>query len=256
MTAAPAQMDPRIRARRLAVHREAGRRRMRVLLLVAALFVAGGAVYLVTVSPLLDLDHVRVAGVEQLTAGDVVDASGLRTGEPLLWLDTARARASVEELAWVASAKVTRDLPGTVRIVVDEHEALAYAHAADGALALFAADGHVVATVDGPPPAGAVELVGVRRVPGPGGFVSPPGAAALVRDLPGPLGSRVRAVDLSGDGVALVLDTGTVELGQLDDVAAKAAAALAVLDRIGGEPFGFLDVRVPQHPVVRATPRR
>ena len=33
----------------------------------------------------------------------------------------------------------------------------------------------------------------------------------------------------------------------LDD--AKAAAALAVLDRIGPSPFAYVDVRVPQSPV-------
>jgi high-affinity K+ transport system ATPase subunit B len=61
----------------------------------------------------------------------------------------------------------------------------------------------------------------------------------------------VRAVDVSGDGLALVLRRGgTIRLGNANDVAAKGDAALAVLANRASAPFSYIDVSTPSTPVL------
>lgn len=244
--------DPRIRARRIDVRREAGRRRLRVTLVLAGLFVAGGLGYLTVESPVFDVDHLRVQGARNVTTDAVIAAADVHRGDALLRVDTGAVRERVEALPWVARAEVGRDLPGTLRIVVHEHEPVAFVHRDDGTVGLLAANGRLVADADAPPP-GAVEVVGLRRPPAVGEIVSPPDAPGIVTRLPGALARRVVAIDLGDDGLALDIDGGgEVRLGSLDDVDAKAAAAVAVLERLGDAPFAYVDVRVPQSPTVRA----
>jgi cell division protein FtsQ len=241
-----------MRERRIEVRREAGRRRLRVTLVLASAFVVAGVGYLAVESPLLDVDHVRVRGARHVPVAAVRDAAAVELGAPLLRVDTGAVRRRVERLTWVAEARVVRDLPGTLRIEVREHDVVAFVRRPDGSLGALGADGRVVADVDVPPD-GAVEVVGLRRAPRTGEIVSPPDAPAVVTRLPAELAARVVAIDLSGDGVSLALaGGGAVRLGTLDDLDAKASAALAVIERLAGEPFSYVDVRVPESPVVRA----
>src|SRR5690606_28763699 len=88
---APATIDPRLRARRTAVRRDEGRRRLRRLvgLVAVCAILAGG--YLITRSPLLDVDQVRVEGAHRTGAEQLLDATGLRTGEPMTDIDIGSA---------------------------------------------------------------------------------------------------------------------------------------------------------------------
>ncbi|MBV8559692.1 MAG: hypothetical protein JO050_02895, partial [Acidimicrobiia bacterium] len=52
-------IDPRFRQRRIEVRRLEGRRRLRVLLVLAGFFFAALLAWAVTRSPFLDVDHVR-----------------------------------------------------------------------------------------------------------------------------------------------------------------------------------------------------
>jgi cell division protein FtsQ len=245
----PVRIDPRIRERRIEVTREAGRRRLRIALVVTSVFVVLGLAYLTVESPLLDVDRVEVTGAIHAPAQDVVRAAGVEPGRALLRVDTAAVARRVERLPWVERAEVHRDLPGTVRITVSEFRTAAFVRAGGGAALLVADDGHVIAHVRSVP-AGVVEVVGVRRVPAVGELLSPPDAPGAVAHLPARLRAQVRAIDLGGEGVALRLAAGgVVRLGPLDDLDAKGAAALAVLDRLAGRGFSYIDVRVPSAPV-------
>jgi len=243
--------DPRIRDRRIEVKREADRRRVRIGLGIAGVFVVAGLVYLAIDSPALDVDHVRVTGAANADIDAIREAAGVDTGDPLLRVDTGAVARRVEQVPWVANARVVWQLPGTLGIEVTELDAVAYARRVNGSAALLAADGRVVADADIPPP-GVVEILGMRRPPAVDGIVSPPDAPGIVTRLPAALATRVVAIDLAGDGVALDLDGGgEIRLGTLDDVDAKAAAALAVLEQLAGAPFEYIDVRVPETPAVK-----
>ena len=84
-------VDSRFRRRRVEIRRKEGRRRLWVLIGISALLAVGGGGWVATESALLDVDHVAVEGAIHTSPVDARMASGLRTGEPLLDLDGARA---------------------------------------------------------------------------------------------------------------------------------------------------------------------
>ncbi len=242
-------IDPRIRDRRIEVKREAGRKRLRVLLGAIVAFVAVGTVYLAVESPLLDVDHVRVTGLQHLDATTVARAAGVQSGAPLLRVDTGAVAARVERLPWVASAKVSRALPGTLRITVTERVPVAWVRRDDAHVALLAADGTAIADTDAAPP-GLVEVRGARHIPATGARLAPARAAGAAAAMPAELAARVVAVDVTADATTLVLGGGDqVRLCTPTDLAAKGAAAIAVMQQLGDRAFDYIDVCVPQSPV-------
>jgi cell division protein FtsQ len=248
MTTTPVRINPRIRERRIEVQREAGRRRLRVLLVVTSMLSAAGLIFLAVTSPLLDVDSIRVAGARHVTAAQVRAASGVHVHDHLLFVDTAAVAHRLERIAWVEHATVKRDLPGTLKITVVEYSPAAYLRVAGGVM-LVAATGHVIALAH-TAPAHTVEVRGVRHAPGAGQMLSPPDAAGVVARLPAALASRIAAVDVSGSGFTLDLaGGGEIRLGDTSALDAKAASAQAVIAHLGAAPFSYIDVSTPDRPV-------
>jgi cell division protein FtsQ len=242
-------IDPRIRERRIAVQRALGRRRLRILIVCSSTIVSLGIAFLVVHSPVLDVDRVQVVGAHELTAANVRGAAHVHVHSPLLFLDAGAVARRVEALPWVEHATVQRDFPGTVRIVVTEYTPTAYVRAGTNVV-LIAANGRAIARVHRAP-ANVVEVRGVRAAPNAGELLSPPEAANVVPQLPVALAQQVRAVDVSDSGVSLVIARGgVIRFGNTDDLAAKAAAALAVLAQHGDAPFSYIDVSTPSTPVL------
>ena len=99
-------IDPRIAARRDAVEGEKRRRRGRRWLIVAVLAAVLAGAWYITRTPLLDVDHVQVHGSGVTTDEEVLTASGIGSGEPLLEVDTSASAARIRELPWVDSVTV------------------------------------------------------------------------------------------------------------------------------------------------------
>lgn len=246
----PVTLDPRVRARRIAVRREEGRRRLRRLAAVggvAGVALAAGAVSL---SPLADVDTVAVRGAQHSGAEAVAAASGV-SGRAMAWLDLGAARRRVEALPWVASAALWREWPGTVHVQVEERRPVATTQAADGTWRLIDAGGRVLAGATDAPD-GLVLLAGPTPVGEPGStFDDPGGLLAVAAALPDPLTGRVAGVRVGPAGPELVLTSGAVVvLGDSSQLPAKFLAVVAVLDDRGDEPFAILDARVPETPVL------
>jgi cell division protein FtsQ len=243
----PPPMDPRIRERRIEVKRAVGRRRLRALLVVGSVIVTLGVAFLTINSPFLDVDRVQVVGAHHVTAEEVRVSSRIHRHDALLFVDVGAAARRVEGLPWVEHATVHREYPGAVRIVIKEYTPVAYVH--DGReVVLIAENGRAIARVPAPP-AGAAEIVGVRRAPSVGELLSPPEAARIVPQLPRKLAQQVASVDVAGSGLALhLVGRGAIRLGTADDLRAKAASALAVLAVRGATPFSYLDVSTPDSP--------
>jgi cell division protein FtsQ len=243
-------IDPRIRERRIEVIREAGRRRLRITLVVASAIIVIGLAYLTTRSPLLDVDHVRVTGARQESAREVQAAANVHLGDPLLFVDTGAIARRVERLPWVERAVVHRDFPGTLRIAITDYVPAAYVRRPDGRVVLIASNGRAVALARITPKV-AVEIRGLHVVPAVGALLSPPEAANLMPQLPARLRELVGAIDI-GESFSLDLRSGgQVRLGTLDHLRAKGLAALGVLDHLAGQPFTYIDVSAPQAPVSR-----
>lgn len=247
----PPAVDPRIEARRLAVDAGRRRRRWRAVLAVAAVVALGAALWGLSRSPVADVDHVEVRGVQHASVEEVVAATGIAAGDPLLDLDPGALASSVEALPWVAQAQVSRHWrDGRVVVEVLERTPVAVVDHPT-AWALVDAGGHVLALAPRPEgDAGAPEAVlpaaaGLPRVQG----VEPvPAGAALATEQAGPalevaaaltpgVAEALGAVRVVEGRPELVLaDGGTVRLCDTSDLDVKLrtlATALAEIDLTG-----------------------
>ncbi|MFM8238109.1 MAG: cell division protein FtsQ/DivIB [Actinomycetota bacterium] len=243
-------MDPRIAARRSEVRRASSRRRTRILLGIGTALAAIGLAWVALRSSLFDVDTVRVDTTTHVPAEAVIVASGVQAGDALAFVDTAAVARRVDRLPWVDEVTVRREWPGAIRIRVTEHRPVLVVR--DGrTVALVADDGRAFARQARVPPR-VRELRGIGRLPAPGESVVAPGIARLAANLPAPLAARTVAVDVGDGGYALVLaDGGEVRLGSVDELAAKAAAAAAVLRASPGVCIRYVDVTAADAPVRR-----
>ncbi len=270
-------MDPRLRARRIAVRRDEGRRRLRRLLVVLGAVAVAAAGWGATRSPLLDVDRILVEGNLETPWGAVVAASGVERGQAMTDVDPRAAEAAVAALPWVAEAAVAREWPGTVRITVVERVAVAAAPARGGGWAMLDGAGHVLAHAGEAPP-GLPAVRGLAAAGEPGTVLDDDAAAGTLElaarlgaALPGALRSLLpderevvvgEVVVQVHDGALEVAVPGpapgqvvTAVVGPPTELAAKVQALVTVLEQADLHAVARVDVRVPGAPVLtRAGP--
>ena len=83
------------------------------------LFVLGGGIYLLGLTPDYMIQEVAVSGLVALSREAVVEASGLE-GAHIFWADPADAAAKIAEIPSVLTATVEIDWPNTASITVNE----------------------------------------------------------------------------------------------------------------------------------------
>jgi len=252
--------DRRIAERRKAIAAARVRRRRRQLawgLLALALAVA--TVQLVR-TPLFGLAAIHVEGTRALGREQVLAAADVRPGQPYLGLDLEAIRRRVAALPRVAAARVVRDYPASLRIVVSERPAVASVRKA-AVYWLVAADGTVLEASRQRP----ANLPHVASVPLPAdvhpGSRLPPGnplanALGALGGMRPELRRQVVAVHArSLDGLEFRLRDGTrVLYGLAVEQPAKDAAVLLVRRTLAkqGREVERIDVRNPAAPTVRA----
>ena len=249
-------MDPRLRARRVAVRRSAGRRRLRVVVVAGAVVVLVLAAVSLLFTPLLDVDHLTVAGQFRTDPADVVAAGGIEAGDPLATADLAAAAARVEELPWVGEATVERRWPGTIRYRIVEREPAAAATATDGSWVAVDGEGRVRVARDAPPPDLPV-VEGVTVAPEVGAAVAADdrGPFAVAAAIPAAARPALDAVVLEPDRTVTVrlAAGGVVTIGALEDLPAKGVALASVVEAV--DPcIATLDVSVAAAPLLTRTP--
>ena len=252
--AGEAEVDPRIAARRAAVARDERRRRLTRIGLVALILASAMAVFGVTRSSLTDVDVVTVTGWTRADREQIVAASGIVPGEQLTDVDSATVARRVEALVpWVATARVARIWPASVRITVVERKPVAQVLAENGDWLLLDASGHLLESTPVPEPALTV-LEGV--VPGAVsgavlGEAAARGVGVLAQMSPG-VSSRIGGLRFRGTDVELMLlPQGAVAFGPADQVQMKLLALETVLARVDLSCLAAIDVRVPRRPLVR-----
>jgi len=249
-TPPPPAMDPRLRARRIAIRRDEGRRRLRRVIALAALATATLMVFGLTQSPVLDVDRVTVTGVAHTPPELVRAASEIRLHKPMTDVDLDRARRGILALPWVQTVSVARQWPASVRVKVTERTPVATVPAGQPGFALVDRTGRVLDTSPVPPP-GLPVLANVPPAGPPGTALAPEAADLLTVAtllLP-PLVPKVAAVAATPDGVELQLAAGgKVRLGTATDVLAKLVAADTVLSQVDVAHLCALDVRVASAP--------
>jgi cell division protein FtsQ len=249
-------VDPRIRARRASVARDAGRRRLRRVTWVAGVLALVGVAYVVTLTPVLDVQEITVRGDGHTAADAVSEAAGVTTGDPLAWFDTRDAAEAVAALPWVDEATVSRHWSGSVTIEITERVAVAALPAADGAWLLADGSGRVLDRVDAQPT--EVPLVEGLDVAHPGQHLTDADDRETLRlaaAVPPSLRPEVATVTGGGDELGLTLRAGgTVLLGGTEDAAAKLDAAAAVLATVASGCVDRLDVSVASAPALISVP--
>ena len=198
---------------------------------LAAVGVIGVAAWVLFSSPLLVVRSVTVSGTHLVPRSEVLAASGVRLGTPLIRVNTGRAAARIVQIRQVSSVRVTRSWPDGLAIVVRERTPELAVTAPGGGYDLVDADGVVVrwAARD---PAGLPRYATV--IPA-GALRDDPGlaaAAAVLGELPAAVRHSVRSVSASEpDQVTLYLAGGTTVLWGDAGLAAVKARELTVLER-------------------------
>jgi cell division protein FtsQ len=250
--------DRRLLERRKAILAARVRRRRRQVLGGALLLTAAVALYLVARSPLFGLSAVRVEGGSAATQAAVLAAAGLRTGEAYLAIRPDEVAARVAAVPRVATVRVRRAYPSSLRIMVTERRATASV-SSSGSYWLVAADGVVLQRLSGRQPG----LPFVANVP------LPPGVGPGTRLAAGnPLANALTALggmepalrrQVTGvtagsiDALQFRLAGGTVVLyGLAEQQAAKDTAVLLIQRklRVEGKEVVRVDVRLPSTPTV------
>ena len=249
------EVDPRMRSRRIGVRRDAGRRRLRRITAVLAGAALVVAALVASRTPLLDVDRVTVTGTDHTTVDEVRHAADVRLGEPLLSVDPGAVAARVEELPWVASARVERSWPSTVKVQVTERVPVAVVQLTDDLAAMIDADGWVVGVESRPAdapsdPSGPLVLTGIDEPVVEGERLDAAArdalavAAAAAEWMPGVVAS------VSTDLDAELLQGGAIRFGSVDDLSDKVTAAMTVLSEVDTSCMALLDVRVPGSPAL------
>jgi cell division protein FtsQ len=243
-------MDRRLRARRIAIRRDEGRRRLRRVIVLAALAAAVLLGFGVTQSPVLDVDRVTVSGGVHTPADVVRAASGIRVHRPMTGVDLDRARRGIIALPWVQTVSVARKWPASIRGSITERTPVATVPAGQPGFALVDRTGRVLDTSPAAPP-GLPVLAGVPPAGAPGTALAAEATDVLrvATLLLPPLVPKVAAVAAAPDGVELQLAAGgKVRLGPATDVLAKLVAADTVLSQVDVSHLCALDVRVASAP--------
>ena len=216
----------------------------RVPVLVALVVaVVGGLVAAAWFTPVLAVRTTEVVGVVELSEQEVLAALDVPPGQPLPRVDTGGAAARVAAIPKVASARVQRIYPSTIRVTVTERMPVVLTEHPDGTHLL---DGEGVDFAVAPPPPGLPKLV--ADAPGWG---DPATAAALeiLEAMPPQLREQVGEVAArSISDVSVTLHDGRIVMwGGTDQSARKGAVALPLLT----QPGQTYDVSSPDLPTVR-----
>jgi cell division protein FtsQ len=247
------RMDPRISARRAAVIRAQGQRRLRILIfgLVGAAVLLGG--WFLLHSPLFGARAVTVTGNTHESAAQVIAQAGLASHPPLLDVNAGAVAARLEQLPWVRSASVNVSWPDGVHVTVAEETPRLEVSVAGGRWATLSADGRVLDVSAARPP--GLVLLTVLQPPGAPGTVLPVSDDAgldVASTLPASFAAQVTAVTVEPAGwVQLSMTTPiAVDVGSATQLTAKYEDVSSIL--AGGTLHNgdVIDVSVPDAPTV------
>jgi cell division protein FtsQ len=250
---------PRLRARRIQVAREAGRRRLRGFFVAGGVFVVLIAMIAALLSPLASVGRVRVTGAVYTDQAAVDAVVRSVHGTPMILVNAGSVERKLEALPWVKRATVTRSWPRSIHVDLLERRPSAAYLGADNQYRVIDEEGRVLAVLDGQPTT-LVPVVATGRAFGPGpalpaGATAPPSlaaTAALLHVLPDELRTLTSEAGLDQDGnVVLKLTTGgLVKMGAPGDaVRDKLLAVLTIIHKEGGAgSIQELDVSVAARP--------
>ncbi|WP_241961845.1 cell division protein FtsQ/DivIB [Rhodococcus opacus] len=194
-------------------------------------------------TPLLSVRKTDVAGATSISEEQIRQVLAVPQGQPLLRVDTEGAAQRVAAIPKVASARVQRVYPSTIRVTVTERVPVVFVDSPGGTHLL---DAEAVDYEIAPPPPGVPRLVTAS----PGwGDPSTEAAIEVLESMPPQLRGQVGQVaakSISDISVTL-LDGRIVVWGGTEKSERKAAVTLPLLT----QPGQTYDVSSPDLPTVR-----
>jgi cell division protein FtsQ len=194
-------------------------------------------------TPAMSARSIVVSGIGAVTREEVLDAAHVKSGTPLLQIDTDNIADRVAAIRRVASAHVQRDYPSALMITVVERIPVVVKDLPDGPH-LFDRDGVDFATAPPPP---ALPYIDVEN-PGPADPATKAGLTVLTALRPEVVAQVSRIAAPSVASITLTLADGrTVIWGTNERTEEKALKLAALLTR----PGRTYDVSSPDLPTVR-----
>ena len=232
-------MDPRVRARRIAVRRAKGRKRLIWVAIAAAILLVLVGAVAVLASSLFDVRTIDVQGAVYTDPQQLSEIVDKVRGEAILLVDTRQIERELEGIAWVESARVSTDFPHRVFIDIRERKPIATFAGSDGKFRVIDRDGRVLDVVDGVP-IDYMLVTGANPDVDRGQFAGRPfaSAAQLTIALPGEirvLTSSIGVNATTGDLTMKLGDKLEVQLGPTADLSSKLVRLLSqVRDGLDG----------------------
>ena len=203
------------------------------------------------------VDDVLVEGRKETSKDTLIEALRIRRGDLICGVDVEAARERLEEIGWVASARVERHLPDTIRVAIRERIPVAVWQK-KGKFLLVDAEGVVIGSE------GFERFKNLKIVIGKDAPKHAQALIAMLERQPS-LMARVKAAVRSGNRRwNLRMDNGVdVQLPEKDPFAAwDRLAAYEKQHQLLDRDIGRIDLRLPGRvvvevrPVETATPRK
>ena len=182
---------PDQRRRKGAKRRPARRRsdpRKRRISAMCALAAAAAAAVLVCVflfAPAFDIDDIVCEGNGKTSAETIVQASGIQRGHNIFLTPLSGGKKTIEELDYIESCEISRELPNTIKITVVERHPSAY-FSVGGALAVTDMSGSVLEIVNGGDAEDIISSKITEKEPEPSGSPDPDSENEEDSDEPDP----------------------------------------------------------------------
>jgi cell division protein FtsQ len=210
------------------------------LLLIVVITGVGLILYF---TPVMSARSIVVNGIGAVTRDEVLDAAHVKSGTPLLQIDTDNIADRVAAIRRVASAHVQRDYPSALMITVVERIPVVVKDLPDGPH-LFDRDGVDFATAPPPP---ALPYIDVEN-PGPADPATKAALAVLTALRPEVVAQVSRIAAPSVASITLTLADGRKVIWGTNERTEEKALKLAALLTRPGRTY---DVSSPDLPTVR-----
>ena len=255
-----AAADPILLARRRALARARGRRRLALLGGVVGLAVAVGGYEGLRATPIFDVHAIDVRGGSAALDAQVRTAMQSAVGtRSLLDVDTAPLARTLRAMPYVKAVRVDRAFPNTLAITIVPEQPVVTARSGHARVAV-SADGRIL----GP---ASPKARGLAAVTLPAGVALPVGRPTANADLRAALhllaatpawfrhrvGRVIRIVPSQGSAVLIVNGGLQVRLGDTTGLGVKlqvAARVLAVMPHRDRHSLAYVDVSAPGRPAL------
>jgi cell division protein FtsQ len=237
--------DRRFRLRRIAVRREEGRRRLRVLAWVGVPVLAVGIVLAVLASPIFGVRNVSIDGARYTAQATIAQADDMVRGKSIFSVDLGAVESFLKTDPWVRDAQVKRRFPSTVFFDISERKPIAWYLGSDNQARVIDIDGRVITVLNGQP-TGYTQITGVGPDLPAGGQADDvyTAAAQVAASLPpevAPLMLNMGVV--GGTDLLMTLRSGAVvTFGRPTDLRSKMVSLVLVLRRTDPQSLKGIDL--------------